>query len=84
MGQVAVVAVKTKWVIPHGEYNIVFMGMGEPLHNLDNVLAALGLLTDEKAFGLGPRRITVFHGGSSHGNPPPGETFPSSATGGFP
>jgi 23S rRNA (adenine2503-C2)-methyltransferase len=42
----------------HG-FNIVFMGMGEPLHNLEGVLDALELLTDEDGFGLGPRRITV-------------------------
>jgi 23S rRNA (adenine2503-C2)-methyltransferase len=40
-------------------FNIVFMGMGEPLHNLDGVLGALRLLTDPDGFGLGPRRITV-------------------------
>ena len=41
------------------DFNIVFMGMGEPLHNLEGVLGALRLLTDEDGFGLGPRRITV-------------------------
>ncbi|MBK6766207.1 MAG: 23S rRNA (adenine(2503)-C(2))-methyltransferase RlmN [bacterium] len=39
--------------------NIVFMGMGEPLHNYDQVLAALRLLTDENGIGLAARRITV-------------------------
>lgn len=57
VGQVAALAAET--AAPRGEYNLVFMGMGEPLHNLDNVLGALDLLTHEKAFGLGPRRITV-------------------------
>jgi 23S rRNA (adenine2503-C2)-methyltransferase len=42
-----------------GAHNVVFMGMGEPLHNADNLLAALALLTDRQAFGLGPRRLTV-------------------------
>ncbi|TVR90407.1 MAG: 23S rRNA (adenine(2503)-C(2))-methyltransferase RlmN [Spirochaetaceae bacterium] len=37
--------------------NIVFMGMGEPLDNLDNTLAALEILT--KVCGLSTRRITV-------------------------
>jgi 23S rRNA (adenine2503-C2)-methyltransferase len=39
--------------------NIVFMGMGEPLDNLDNVLMALSRLTDVKAFAWSPKRITV-------------------------
>ncbi|HHN74622.1 MAG TPA: 23S rRNA (adenine(2503)-C(2))-methyltransferase RlmN [Acidobacteria bacterium] len=40
-------------------FNIVFMGMGEPLHNLPNVLGALTILGDELGFDLAPRRITV-------------------------
>ena len=39
--------------------NIVFMGMGEPLLNLDRVLAAVEALNDPRRFGLGARRITV-------------------------
>ena len=39
--------------------NLVFMGMGEPLLNLPNVLEAIRILTDPKAFGMAPRRITV-------------------------
>ncbi len=39
--------------------NIVFMGMGEPLLNLPNVLESIRILTDPKAFGMAPRRITV-------------------------
>ena len=39
--------------------NIVFMGMGEPLLNLDNVLGAIEALADAKRFGLGARHITV-------------------------
>ena len=34
--------------------NIVFMGMGEPLLNLDRVLAAFAALSDGDRFGLGP------------------------------
>jgi 23S rRNA (adenine2503-C2)-methyltransferase len=40
-------------------FNIVFMGMGEPLHNLDNVLAAFRLLIDGDGFALSRRRITI-------------------------
>lgn len=39
--------------------NIVFMGMGEPLLNLPAVSEAIRLLTDPKAFGIAPRRVTV-------------------------
>jgi 23S rRNA (adenine2503-C2)-methyltransferase len=39
--------------------NIVFMGMGEPLLNYNNVLAAIEALTDKDGLGLSPRRITV-------------------------
>ncbi len=39
--------------------NIVYMGMGEPLHNIVNVIASINLLTHDKGLGLSPRRITV-------------------------
>ena len=39
--------------------NIVFMGMGEPLLNLDRVLEAVTALSDPRRFGLGARHITV-------------------------
>jgi 23S rRNA (adenine2503-C2)-methyltransferase len=39
--------------------NVVFMGMGEPLLNLDNVLAAVQALADPSRFGLGARHVTV-------------------------
>jgi 23S rRNA (adenine2503-C2)-methyltransferase len=39
--------------------NIVFMGMGEPLLNLDRVLEAIEALNDPRRFGLGARHITV-------------------------
>lgn len=39
--------------------NIVFMGMGEPLANKDNVFASLEILTNQKKIGLGSRHITV-------------------------
>jgi len=35
------------------------MGMGEPLLNYTNVLKAINLLTDDLAFGLARRRVTV-------------------------
>ena len=39
--------------------NVVMMGMGEPLANLDNVVTALRLMLDDHAYGLSRRRVTV-------------------------
>ncbi|HEX2650228.1 MAG TPA: 23S rRNA (adenine(2503)-C(2))-methyltransferase RlmN [Burkholderiales bacterium] len=39
--------------------NVVFMGMGEPTLNLDNVIPALRLMLDDNAYGLSRRRVTV-------------------------
>ena len=44
---------------PPARSNIVFMGMGEPLLNSDSVLKAIRILTDDEAFSVSPRRITV-------------------------
>ncbi|MGB1171271.1 MAG: radical SAM protein, partial [Flavobacteriaceae bacterium] len=38
--------------------NIVFMGMGEPLMNYKNVVAAIDKITDPSGMGMAPRRIT--------------------------
>jgi len=43
----------------HEVTNLVFMGMGEPLDNLENVLAALAILCDRRALAFPPRKITV-------------------------
>ena len=40
-------------------FNIVFMGMGEPLHNYDETMKAIRMLTDEHGFAMSPRRITL-------------------------
>jgi 23S rRNA (adenine2503-C2)-methyltransferase len=39
--------------------NLVFMGMGEPFDNLAEVMRAIRLLTDDRAFGFAPSRVTV-------------------------
>lgn len=39
--------------------NVVFMGMGEPLHNPEAVFEAIDWLTSDVGFGLSPRRLTV-------------------------
>lgn len=39
--------------------NIVFMGMGEPLMNYNNVIKAIDMITSPEGMGMSPRRITV-------------------------
>ena len=39
--------------------NVVFMGMGEPLLNFDNVVKAIDLMLDDFAYGLSKRRVTI-------------------------
>jgi len=56
VGQVAVVRCDRKL---EGPFNIVFMGMGEPLHNYDNVVASFRLLTDPVGFALSRKRVTI-------------------------
>ncbi|MGZ0708343.1 23S rRNA (adenine(2503)-C(2))-methyltransferase RlmN [Coraliomargarita sp. W4R53] len=45
----------------HGERlrNIVMMGMGEPLHNFDPLMEALGILTDNRGLNIGPARVAI-------------------------
>jgi 23S rRNA (adenine2503-C2)-methyltransferase len=40
-------------------FNIVFMGMGEPLHNYDNVMKAIRILHDEDGLNMSMSRITL-------------------------
>jgi 23S rRNA (adenine2503-C2)-methyltransferase len=40
-------------------FNIVLMGMGEPLHNYDATMKALRILADEHGLGVHPRRVTL-------------------------
>jgi 23S rRNA (adenine2503-C2)-methyltransferase len=41
------------------KFNIVLMGMGEPLHNYDETMRALRILADEHGFDMSPRRMTL-------------------------
>jgi 23S rRNA (adenine2503-C2)-methyltransferase len=44
----------------HGQrFNIVLMGMGEPLHNYDATMKALRILADEHGLAVAPRRVTL-------------------------
>ena len=40
-------------------FNIVLMGMGEPLHNYDETMKALAILSDSSGFAVSPRRVTL-------------------------
>jgi 23S rRNA (adenine2503-C2)-methyltransferase len=42
-----------------GLRNLVLMGMGEPLHNYDAVMAALAIITDRRGMNIGPGRVTI-------------------------
>lgn len=54
-------ALQVKQGLAEGERitNLVFMGMGEPLHNLTNLVAALGILLDDDGLNFSHRRVTV-------------------------
>ncbi|MEJ2141903.1 MAG: 23S rRNA (adenine(2503)-C(2))-methyltransferase RlmN [Gammaproteobacteria bacterium] len=61
IGQVWI-ANQTLKCIPRDERvitNVVFMGMGEPLLNYDNVVRAINILLDDHAYGLSKRRVTI-------------------------
>ena len=45
--------------------NIVFMGMGEPLMNYNNVIKAIDMITSKEGLGMSPKRITVSTSGVS-------------------
>jgi 23S rRNA (adenine2503-C2)-methyltransferase len=57
VGQVRVLAKELHLL--DGRFNIVLMGMGEPLHNYDAVMAALRILNDDQGLAIHPRRITL-------------------------
>ncbi|OMO78204.1 hypothetical protein CCACVL1_14578 [Corchorus capsularis] len=39
--------------------NVVFMGMGEPLHNIENVIKAADIMIDEQGLHFSPRKVTI-------------------------
>ena len=59
VGQVLHAALERRLESSNARLNVVMMGMGEPLLNLENVLKATRLLTDPQGIGLSPRRITL-------------------------
>jgi len=56
-GQVRVLASATHLL--DQPFNIVLMGMGEPLHNYDNTMKALRMLHSEHGLAVSPRRVTL-------------------------
>ena len=56
-GQVRVLARATGLL--ESPFNIVLMGMGEPLHNYDNTMKALRMLRTEPGLAVSPRRVTL-------------------------
>lgn len=56
-GQVRVLARELDML--QSRFNIVLMGMGEPLHNYDATMKALRMLADERGLAVSPRRVTL-------------------------
>jgi len=57
-----VIANRSLKCIPRNERvisNVVLMGMGEPLLNFDNVVAAMNIMLEDNAYGLSKRRVTL-------------------------
>lgn len=57
--QVVVIDKQSKLYYDRPLSNIVFMGMGEPLMNYNNVLKAIDKITSPEGLGMSPKRITV-------------------------
>jgi 23S rRNA (adenine2503-C2)-methyltransferase len=57
--QVIAIDKESRLYYNHPLSNIVFMGMGEPLMNYNNVLKAIAMITSEEGLGMSPKRITV-------------------------
>jgi len=52
-------ALRGDGTLNNGLRNLVLMGMGEPLHNYDAVMAALEIISDRRGINIGPGRITI-------------------------
>ena len=57
--QVIAIDKESRLYYNHPLSNIVFMGMGEPLMNYNNVLKAIAMITSDEGLGMSPKRITV-------------------------
>lgn len=62
VGQLRVVERRLKELYPdrsRAVTNVVLMGMGEPLLNIDNVIPAVDLMMDDLGYGISKRRVTI-------------------------
>ena len=57
--QVLAIDKESRLYYNHPLSNIVFMGMGEPLMNYNNVLKSIAMITSDEGLGMSPKRITV-------------------------
>jgi 23S rRNA (adenine2503-C2)-methyltransferase len=57
--QVVAIDKESRLYYNHPLSNIVFMGMGEPLMNYNNVMKAIEMITSNEGLGMSPKRITV-------------------------
>jgi len=57
--QVKIIGDQSKIVCNRPLSNIVFMGMGEPLMNYNNVIKAIEIITSKSGLGMSPKRITL-------------------------
>lgn len=57
--QVIAIDKESRLYYNHPLSNIVFMGMGEPLMNYNNVMKAIEMITSNEGLGMSPKRITV-------------------------
>lgn len=57
--QVLAIDRESRLYFNHPLSNIVFMGMGEPLMNYNNVIKAIDMITSEEGLGMSPKRIVV-------------------------
>ncbi len=58
-GEIVAQVLHAQRALGGGLRNLVLMGMGEPLHNYDAVMAALEIIADSRGLGLAPGRITI-------------------------
>jgi 23S rRNA (adenine2503-C2)-methyltransferase len=63
--QVVAIDKESKLYYNHPLSNIVFMGMGEPLMNYNNVIKAIDMIVSPEGLGMSPKRITVSTSGVS-------------------
>lgn len=59
VGEIIGQIIETRRHTPRRISNIVFMGMGEPMLNYDNVMKSIDIIGDDEGVGISPRKITV-------------------------